>query len=110
MPRPRMSRIVGFEPGTTYFKPAGIAMAGLSENVLQVEELEAMRLKDLEEMDQEKAAKKMGVSQPTFHRMLVEARKKVADAIVNGKAIRVHGGNFKFARGGTRRRFRGGGF
>jgi len=78
-----------------------MGIRGLEESVLTVEEFEAVRLKDLEEMDQEKAAKKMGVSQPTFHRMLVSGRKKIADALVNGKAIRIEGGIFKLYRGKT---------
>ena len=60
-----------------------------------MEEFEAVRLKDLEGFDQEKAAKIMGISQPTFHRLIITARKKLADAIVNGKAIKIEGGNFK---------------
>ena len=107
MPRPRMSRMVCWQPDFTYFKPAGVGMRALEEAVLQVDELEAIRLKDLEELEQEKAASKMGISQPTFHRVLLDARKKVADALVNGKIIRVRGGNFKFV---GRRRFRGGRF
>jgi len=98
MPRPRLCRRVRFQPGTTYFKPAGARLAHLEENILTVEEFEAIRLNDLLNLDQIEAAKKMNISQPTFHRLLVEARKKVADAIVNGKAIKIEGGNFKFVR------------
>lgn len=95
MPRPRLVRRVFSEPGVNYFKPAGVKMAELDETSLKVEEFEALRLKDLEEMEQEEAAEKMGISQPTFCRLISSARKKVADAIVNGKAIRVEGGNFE---------------
>lgn len=95
MPRPFIPRRVWFQPGTTYFKPAGIPMAHLSEVVLTVGEFEAIRLKDFEAMDQEKAAKKMKISQPTFNRTLRSARKKIADSLVNGKAIRIEGGNYK---------------
>ena len=95
MPRPRRQRRVGFAPGVTYFKPAGIGIRELDESVLTVDEFEAVRLKDLEGLDQEKAAKKMNISQPTFHRLVLTARKKLADAIVNGKAIKIQGGNFK---------------
>ena len=95
MPRPRLTRRVFSEPNVNYFKPAGVRMAGLEEIALKVEEFEALRLKDLEEMEQEEAAEKMGISQPTFCRLVSSARKKVADAIVNGKAIRVEGGNFE---------------
>lgn len=95
MPRPRRCRRVGFEPGITYFKPAGILKSELEETILAVDEFEAIRLKDLLGMDQEKSAKKMNISQPTFHRLVLDARKKIADAIVNAKAIRIEGGNFK---------------
>jgi predicted DNA-binding protein (UPF0251 family) len=89
-------RRVGFEPGTTYFKPAGIPVKDLDESILTVDESEALRLKDFLGMDQAEAAEKMGVSQPTFHRVILSARKKVADAIVNGKAIKIEGGNIEF--------------
>jgi len=59
-----------------------------------VEEAEALRLKDLEGLEQIGGAAKMGISRPTFQRVLSSARKKVADAILNGKAIRIEGGNF----------------
>ena len=95
MPRPVICRRVWFQPGITYFKPAGVRLVGLNEVVLAVDEFEAIRLKDFEEMDQEKAAKKMNISQPTFHRLIIAARKKVADALVNGKAIRIQGGTYK---------------
>ncbi|MFA5357431.1 MAG: DUF134 domain-containing protein [archaeon] len=98
MPRPRICRRVGFEPTVDYFKPAGIRLTELEEVVLFVEEFEAVRLKDLLEFEQGEAAKKMGISQPTFHRLVISARKKIADAIVNGKAIRIEGGSFKFHR------------
>jgi len=98
MPRPRRLRRVHFSPDVTYFKPAGVPMRTLEESVLTVEELEAVRLKDLLELDQDQAAKKMNISQPTFHRLLLSARKKIADALVNGKAIKVEGGVYKLMR------------
>lgn len=100
MPRPRLRRRVWFQPNVTYFKPAGIRMIDLDETILAVDEFEAVRLKDCLNLDQEKAAKKMSISQPTFHRLLLEARKKIADALTNGKAIRIEGGNFKMMRPG----------
>jgi len=66
-----------------------------------VDELEAIRLKDLDGLDQEKAAAAMNVSQPTFHRTLDSSHRKVADALVNGKAIRIEGGSY-MVREGTR--------
>lgn len=98
MPRPRLCRRVGVEPGVTYFKPAGIPIKELEEVVLTVDEFEAIRLKDLEGLEQEAAAKKMNISQPTFFRLLDSARKKIADAIVNGKAIKIEGGKYKLFR------------
>jgi len=105
MPRPRRFRKVRFWPEVTYFKPAGVRLVDLKETILTVDEFEALRLKDLEGLDQADAAKKMGISQPTFNRLLASARKKSADAIVNGKAIRVEGGSYTmvgpaFRRGG----------
>jgi predicted DNA-binding protein (UPF0251 family) len=85
MPRPRICRRVWLLPNVTYFKPAEIRMSSLEENILTVDEFEAVRLKDLLGFKQEDAAKKMNISQPTFHRLLLSARKKIADALVNGK-------------------------
>jgi predicted DNA-binding protein (UPF0251 family) len=105
MPRPKLFRRVGFEPEVTYFKPAGIRMVDLEESILMVDEFEAVRLKDLEGMEQEEAAKKMNISQPTFHRLVLSARRKIADAIVNGKAIKIEGGVYKMV-GTAKRKFR----
>ncbi|HBE44624.1 MAG TPA: hypothetical protein DDW17_04010 [Deltaproteobacteria bacterium] len=93
MPRPRCIRNIGFLPQITYFKPAGVRMAELDEVVLQHDELEAIRLKDLLGQAQEEAAQNMNVSQPTFHRLLLSAHEKIAHAIINGKALRIEGGN-----------------
>ncbi|MEA1959624.1 MAG: DUF134 domain-containing protein [Chloroflexota bacterium] len=102
MPRPMKWRRVAFIPQFTYFKPAGIPMRALDEVALSVEEAEAIRLKDLEGLQQEECATLMYISRPTFHRVLESARTKIADAIINGKAIRIDGGNFEIAT----RRFR----
>ena len=91
-----MCRRIFFEPGVTHFKPAGIRLAELAETVLTMDEFEAIRLKDYEDMEQTKAARKMGISQPTFQRIYESARKKIADALVNGKAIRIEGGHYRF--------------
>lgn len=95
MPRPRKFRKVWFEPNVTYFKPAGVRVIDLDESILTVDEFEAIRLKDLKGLDQEEAAKKMNISQPTFNRLVTSARKKIADAIVHGKAIKIEGGMYK---------------
>ncbi len=95
MVRPRLFRKVGFNPNITYFKPRGIPLRNLKETILAVEEYEAIRLKDLENLEQEICAKKMNISQPTFHRLILSARKKIAEAIIKGKAIRIEGGKYK---------------
>ena len=95
MPRPRLCRRVRFWPGVTHFKPAGIRLAEINEVVLSMGEFEAIRLCDLEEISQKDAAKKMNVSQPTLQRTLASARKKIADALANGKSIRIEGGEYK---------------
>ena len=89
MPRPRKNRRILFDPDVTYFKPAGVPLRTLQEILLQSEELEALRLKDYQMLEQKEAAEKMNVSQPTFHRILLEARRKVSAALVDGKAIRL---------------------
>ena len=97
MPRPAKCRRVAFIPGVTYFKPAGIPLRFLEEIRLSIEEAEAVRLKDLEDLEQEQCAEKMNISRPTFQRVLESARRKIADALLNGKAIRIEGGNFEMA-------------
>jgi len=82
-------------PAKTFFKPAGVPASELEEVLMSVEELEAIRLKDLLGLEQEACAEKMGVSRPTYHRILSAARSKVAEALVEGKAIRVEGGNYE---------------
>ena len=94
MPRPTKWRRVEFIPGVRHFHPSGIPKAMLEENILKIEELESLRLKDLEGLEQEESAARMGVSRQTFQRIYNAARKTVADSLVNGKAIRVEGGNF----------------
>lgn len=97
MPRPPKFRKVAFLPNSTYFKPAGIPLKHLEEECLRVEELEAIRLKDLKGLEQETCAELMGVSRPTFHRIITSARHKLAKALVEGKAIRIEGGNYKLS-------------
>jgi predicted DNA-binding protein (UPF0251 family) len=93
MARPKCCRLVGEEPGITYFKPRGIPLTELEEVVLGVDEFEALRLADLEGLYQEDAAAKMKVSRATFGRIISSAHQKVSDALVNGKALRIEGGN-----------------
>jgi len=89
MPRPPKWRKISFLPSFTYFKPAGVPLKGLKEVQIKVEELEAMRLKDLEGLDQEECARRMGISRATFHRIIGSARYKIVNALVEGKAIRL---------------------
>ncbi|MBN1645779.1 DUF134 domain-containing protein [Candidatus Woesearchaeota archaeon] len=96
MPRPKRCRRIGRRPEFNYFKPSGVRRRDLHTIVLETDEYEAIRLKDLEGLDQEGASKRMNVSQPTFHRLIVNARRKISDAIVNGKALRIEGGHVLF--------------
>jgi predicted DNA-binding protein (UPF0251 family) len=102
MGRQPLWRRVGFIPQVTYFKPAGVRLAQSQEICLAIEEAEAIRLKDLEGLEQEECAQRMNVSRTTFARVLNSARQKMADALLNGKAIRIEGGSFEIAA----RRFR----
>ncbi len=92
--RPTKWRKVEFIPVVQYFTPCDVAENDLEENVIRIEEIEAIRLKDLEGMEQEECAEKMEVSRQTFQRILNVARAKLADSLINGKAIRIEGGNF----------------
>ncbi len=97
MPRPPKWRRVEYEPRFTSFKPAGVPKWQLEELIISVEEMEAIRLKDLEGHEQEECATRMHISRATFQRILSIARQKVAEALVNGKAIRIEGGNYRLA-------------
>lgn len=92
MPRQKKPRWVGFVPGAIYFKPQGISLSLLEEVSLTIDGLEAVRLVDLEGLEQMVAAKKMKISQSTLQRILKKAHKKIAEALVKGKAIKVEGG------------------
>jgi uncharacterized protein len=102
MVRPQKCRRVEFLPNITFYKPAGVPLRELEEIGLTIEEAEALRLKELEGLEQEQGAEKMNISRPTFQRILASARKKIADALLNGKAIRIEGGNYQC----SQRRFR----
>jgi predicted DNA-binding protein (UPF0251 family) len=102
MGRQPLWRRVGFLPRVTYFKPAGVPMAEIQEVRLSIEEAEAIRLKDVESLEQDACAQKMNVSRSTFARILLLARQKMANALLNGKAIRIEGGNYEL----TKRSFR----
>ena len=93
MPRRRRRRRVRSQPNVKRFGPD--KGKNNQKVTLKVEEFEAIRLKDLEGLDQSEAAEKMNISQPTFYRTLVSAREKVADALVNGKSLEVKGGDYE---------------
>lgn len=89
MVRPRKIRRIGFNPEITYFKPRGVPLSELDEVCLGHDEMEAIRLKNLEELDQKECAKKMKISQSTLQRILSSAYKKITEALVKGKAIKI---------------------
>ena len=89
MVRPRRCRRIRFKPEVTYFKPQGVPMRHLEVIELTREELEAMRLTNVENLDQTGAAKKMNTSQSTLQRILTSAHKKTSEALIQGKAIRI---------------------
>ncbi len=103
MVRPQKDRIVTFNPNVSYFKPRGIPMIDLEEVALTVDEREAIRLADLQGLAHEEAGRQMGVSRATFGRIVNRARRIIADALINGKAINVQGGNYRI--GDTKRIF-----
>ncbi|MBU1127223.1 MAG: DUF134 domain-containing protein [Patescibacteria group bacterium] len=98
MIRPIKPRQVRFDPEIVYFKPRGVPLSSLEEVRLTFDELEAIRLTQKEDKNQITAAKLMKVSQPTLARILSSAYKKIADALICGKAIRVKGGEIVMPR------------
>jgi len=103
MPRRPCPRRVAGPPRCSLFKPAGVPLSHIQEVALSVDELEALRLADLEGLYQDDAAARMEVSRPTFARIVEASRRKVAEALVHGRALRIGGGPVAFA---GQRRFR----
>ena len=97
MPRPFCRRRIAGRPAAPIFKPVGIPVLELEEAVMSLDEFEAVRLADLDGLYQEQAAEQMNVSRTTFSRIVVSARRKMADAIVHGKALRIEGGPVQVA-------------
>ncbi len=97
MPRPRKRRRVGWRPLYNSFVPRGGQGGGLGRIRLTVDELEGLRLADLMGLSQEEAARRMNISRATFGRIVEEARKKVAQALINGKTLRIEGGTYEMA-------------
>jgi predicted DNA-binding protein (UPF0251 family)/predicted Fe-Mo cluster-binding NifX family protein len=104
MAREAKCRRVAFIPPVKAFKPVGVPLSSLEEVVLKVEEIEAIRLKSHLNLEQEECAQLMQISRPTFQRILSEAYAKVADALSNGKGIRIEGGSYCLGNGYCRRR------
>ena len=92
MPRPKKFKIVHHLLESIHFKPLE---KGSGRVVLELEELEAIRLADYEGLYQEDAARQMGISRQTFGRLLSRAHRKVADALLNKKILTVEQGNTK---------------
>jgi uncharacterized protein len=97
MARRTKCRRVSFLPSVTYFKPPGIPVKCLKEVALSLEEVEALRLRDIEGLEQEQGSREMKVSRPTFQRILASAHHKIADALLNGKSVRIEGGHFELS-------------
>ena len=89
MPRPRLRRRIKFQPNVTFYKPQGVPLRTLQIMEMTLEEWEALRLKNVENLDQTKAAEEMRTSQSTFQRILTRAYKKISFAIVNSMAIKI---------------------
>ena len=89
MPRPKKPRCLQFKPNVYYFKPQGIPLRMLEEVTLEHDEIEALKLHDIDGLEQTKAANKMKISQPTFARILDKTYKKLAEGIIKGKAIKI---------------------
>jgi predicted DNA-binding protein (UPF0251 family) len=89
MTRPKNHRCVSFSPNIIFFKPKGVPLHDLDEVCLLPDEVEALKLHDVDGLEQIAAAQKMNISQPTFGRILNTAYKKIANAIITGKAIRI---------------------
>ena len=90
MPRPRLRKNIKFKPQVTYFKPQGVPLRDLKETELSSEEVEALRLKNIQEYDQNTCAQKMQTSQSTFQRIISSAYKKISLALIEGEAIKIN--------------------
>lgn len=89
MVRPRLRRRIRFNPNVIYYKPQGVPLRLLEDIELTTEELEALRLKNIKDLDQIECAKKMRTSQSTFQRILSSAYRKITEALIEGKAIKI---------------------
>ena len=92
MARPYKNRCIFGQPGSVVYKPAGIPARELEWVILALDEFETIRLLDYQGLDQEKVAQLMGISRPTVTRIYASARKKIAEALTESKAINIEGG------------------
>jgi len=95
MPRPCRCRRIRCSPDINYFKPRGIPLDMLEEVNLTLDELEAVRLADLEGLYQVDGARKMDISRQTFGNIINSAHRKIADVLLNAKALKIEGGKVK---------------
>lgn len=94
MPRPRIKRFIASKPVNRFYKPNAVKMRDLKQIVLSNDQLEALRLADVDNLDQIQAAQKMNISRSTFSRLVAEARNITATALTNGWALKIEGGDF----------------
>jgi predicted DNA-binding protein (UPF0251 family) len=95
MARPQCCRRIAAMPVAAAFGPVPASLAVADQVVVTLDEFEAVRLADLEELYQERAAERMGVSRPTFSRIIDSAHRKIAEALVSGKSLRIEGGSVR---------------
>ena len=100
MPRPRKWRRVCCMPSVSEFRPDGKTNDMMQSLSMTVEEYEIIRLIDWEGLSQEEAAGEMDVARSTVQRIYGEARRKLADCLVNGKMLKISGGNYRLCSGG----------
>jgi len=95
MTRPKCCRKIACVPDVNYYKPKGIPSSVLEEVVLTLDEFEAIKLSDFEGLYQKQAAVKMGISRQTFGRIIDSAHRKIADVLIQGKALKIAGGKVR---------------
>ncbi|PRR81036.1 DUF134 domain-containing protein [Clostridium vincentii] len=95
MARPRKWRRVCTLPRVSVFGPVDLSREVNEFIIMTVEEYESIRLIDLEGLNQEQCSDAMGVARSTIQRIYDDARKKLADSVVNGKILKIEGGNYK---------------
>jgi predicted DNA-binding protein (UPF0251 family) len=98
MPRPRRKRFIANNPVERFYKPQSLRMRDLELVTLSHDQLEALRLADVEKMEQVEAAKLMNISRSTFSRLLAEARSITATALTKGWALKIEGGDFEISK------------